>query len=209
MKKKFSLLICAVGLFCTISAKAQIKFGVKGGLDIMNMSFSEDVFDASNQSGWFVGPTIKFSLPLPGLGIDASALYDYRSAKVNVTENSILLEKITVKQQKIAVPVNLRYGWGLGSLVNIYLFGGPQWGINVGDKSFKWNDGSSYSLKKTDLSINLGLGTTLFKHFQVSANYNVACGKSADANLNTNEKDLKNKDKSHNNSWQVALVYYF
>jgi hypothetical protein len=207
MKKIFSIMICAVALLCTNSAEAQIKFGVKGGLDIMNMSFSEDVFDASNQAGWFVGPTMKFSLPLPGLGVDASALYDYRSAKVNPTEKSILWGKMTVKQQRVAIPVNLRYGWGLGSLVNIYLYGGPQWGINVGDKNYKWNDGSSYSLKKSDFSVNLGLGTTLFKHLQVSANYNVACGKSADANFSTIEKNLK--DKSHNNSWQIALAYYF
>ena len=84
---------------------------------------------------------------MAGLGVDASALYDQRSAKV--TSSS---EKETIKQQQIAIPVNLRYTVGLGSLANVIFFAGPQWGINVGDDDFKWNDGSSYSLKKSNFS---------------------------------------------------------
>ncbi len=41
-----------------------------------------------------------------------------------------------VKQQSINIPVNVRYGFGLSSLANIFLFAGPQWGINVGHKNF-------------------------------------------------------------------------
>ncbi|MCH3970036.1 MAG: porin family protein [Prevotella sp.] len=208
MKKFYSVIVCMVALLCTTPTMAQIKYGVKGGLNVTNMSFSENVFDASNRTGWFFGPTMKISLPLPGLGVDASALYDYRSAKVDAKDNTLLSEKVTVKQQQITLPVNLRYGWGLGSMANLYLYAGPQWGINVGNKNFKWEDGSSYSLKNSDFSVNFGFGTTLFKHLQVSANYNVACGKSADADLKTIENNVM-QDKSHNNSWQIALAYYF
>ena len=208
MKKIFSIAICLIALLCATPANAQIKFGLKGGLNVTDMSFSKDVLDASNRAGWFVGPTVKISLPIPGLGVDASVLYDYRSAKVDAKDNSDVSEKVNIKQQQLAIPLNLRYGWGLGSLANIYVFAGPQWGINVGDKHFKWSDGSNYSLKKSDFSVNFGLGTTLFTHLQISANYNVACGKSADVNWETIGKDMV-KYKSHNNSWQVALAYYF
>lgn len=204
MKKLFTMALFAFVLFCAAPANAQTKLGLKGGLNVTNMSFSEDVFDASNQAGWYIGPTIKFTLPLVGLGIDASALYDYRSAKVSAESE----EDVTVKQQQIALPVNLRYGIGLGSLASIYLFAGPQWGINVGDKDFSWKDGSSYSLKKSNFSVNVGLGTTLFTHLQISANYNIACGKSADANLGSVLSSAA-KDKSHNNSWQIGFAYYF
>lgn len=40
------------------------------------MSIDKKVFDSSNQIGFFIGPTLKFSLPLTGLGIDIAALYD-------------------------------------------------------------------------------------------------------------------------------------
>lgn len=209
MKKILSLAFIAIALLFATNANAQVKFGLKGGLNVSSMSFSEDVFNASNRAGWFFGPTVKFSLPVTGLSIDASALYDYRSAKV-ATEVD---EEKTVKQQQIALPVNLRYGIGLGSTASIYFFAGPQWGINVGDKEFKWNSGSSYSLKKSNFSVNVGLGVTALKHLQVSANYNIACGKSADATVLSTGSDVLDvaigKDKSHNNSWQIAVAYYF
>ncbi len=43
-------------------------------------------------------------------------------------------------QKSLNIPVNVRYGFGLSSLANVFVFAGPQWGINVGDKNFKWND---------------------------------------------------------------------
>ena len=48
-------------MFAT-NANAQIKFGLKGGLDVTNMSLSNDVFDASNKTGFFVGPMVKVML---------------------------------------------------------------------------------------------------------------------------------------------------
>nr|MBP7473267.1 porin family protein [Prevotella sp.] len=200
MKIYFRLTLLAIGLLFAGSADAQVGFGIKGGLNVTDMSISNDVFDKSNRAGWFFGPTIKISIPLAGLGVDASALYDQRSAKV--TSSS---EKETIKQQQIAIPVNLRYTVGLGSLANVIFFAGPQWGINVGDDDFKWNDGSSYSLKKSNFSINIGLGATVLKHVQVTANYNIACGKSANLTL---KQAGKNYD-SHNNAWQLGLAYFF
>lgn len=197
-------LVAALCLF-SLAASAQVKFGLKAGLNATSMSFSEDVFDASNRTGWFVGPTLKVSLPLTGLGIDVSALYDYRSAKVSSADAS----RETVKQQQIAIPVNLRYGVGLGSTAGIFVFAGPQWGINVGDKDFKWSQDSSYSLKKSNFSVNVGLGATLLKHLQLSASYNIACGKSADATVTSVGSSVLSRDKSHNNSWQIGLAWFF
>ncbi len=196
---------------CATTASAQVKLGVKGGLNVTNMSFSKDVFDASNKTGFFIGPMVKVTVPIVGLSFDAAALYDQKEADVTYagTDNEYLTEN--VKQKSINIPVNVRYGIGLGSLANVFLFAGPQWGINVGDKDFKWNTGSSYSLKESNFSVNVGAGITLASHLQVSANYNIACGKSADATLS---KALENvskagTDKSRNNSWQIALGYWF
>lgn len=205
MKKFFSLLVVAVSLLAATPASAQVSFGVKGGLNVTDMKLSEDVFDASNQAGWFIGPTIKVALPLTGLSVDGAALYDYRSAKVTAGTGS---EEETIKQQQIAIPVNLRYGIGLGSVASVFAFAGPQWGINVGDKDFNWTSGSSYSLKKSNFSMNVGLGATLAKHLQVTANYNIACGKTADVNL-TKVAEQVSKSKSRNSSWQIGLAYFF
>ena len=211
MKKVLSIVFLVAAMLFAANANAQIKFGLKGGLNVTSMSFSEEVFDASNKTGFFVGPMVKVTVPIVGLSFDAAALYDQKEADVKYTGTEGELGKVNVKQQSINIPVNVRYGFGLSSLANIFLFAGPQWGINVGDKNFKWNESSSYSLKKSNFSVNVGAGVTLLNHLQVSANYNIACGKSADASISKALDAAANagKDKSHNNSWQIALGYWF
>lgn len=211
MKKVLSIVFLVAAMLFAANANAQIKFGLKGGLNVTSMSFSEEVFDASNKTGFFVGPMVKVTVPIVGLSFDAAALYDQKEADVKYTGTEGELGKVNVNQQSINIPVNVRYGFGLSSLANIFLFAGPQWGINVGDKNFKWNESSSYSLKKSNFSVNVGAGVTLLNHLQVSANYNIACGKSADASLSKALDAAANagKDKSHNNSWQIALGYWF
>lgn len=194
-----------VALFTATTASAQVKFGVKGGLNVTDMHLNDEVFDKSNQAGWYIGPTVKVSLPVTGLGVDIAALYDYRSAKVTDPFN----EEVKVKQQSINVPVNLRYGIGLGSLASIIFHAGPQIGFNVGDKNFKWTDTSNYALKKSNFSFNVGLGVSVAKHLEVTGNYNIACGKTADATTVQNVAGTAVKSHSRNNSWQIGLAYYF
>lgn len=204
MKKLFTLVLMAVALLTATTASAQVKFGVKGGLNVTDMHLNDEVFDKSNQAGWYIGPTVKVSLPVTGLGVDIAALYDYRSAKVTDPSN----EEVKVKQQSINVPVNLRYGIGLGSLASIIFHAGPQIGFNVGDKNFKWTDTSNYALKKSNFSFNVGLGVSVAKHLEVTGNYNIACGKTADATVQ-NVAGTAVKSHSRNNSWQIGLAYYF
>ena len=134
MKRILTFIAVALALLTTVPAQAQLKFGLKGGVNVTNMSFSSDVLDASNRAGFFVGPTVKFTLPIVGLGIDASALYDQREGKVKLAYKDVESEN-TVKQQQVVVPINLRYGVGLGSMASVFFFAGPQFGFNVGDKT--------------------------------------------------------------------------
>ena len=66
MKKILSLVFMVAAMLYATSANAQIKFGLKGGLDVTNMSLSNDVFDASNRAGFFVGPMVKVTVPIFG-----------------------------------------------------------------------------------------------------------------------------------------------
>lgn len=201
------LLVMIVTMTAANNASAQIKFGLKGGVNVTDMSLSSNVFDASNRTGFFVGPTIKVQLPLVGLGIDASALYDQREAKIKVGNTTT---KETLRSQAINVPINLRYGWGLSSLANIFLFAGPQFGFNVGDKDQKIDEKSTWSVKNSNFSLNFGAGVTLLSHLQLTANYNVVCGKTSDATITEGIEQLTNKEvRSRANAWQIALAYYF
>lgn len=236
MKKLFVILLGVFALGAATPAQAQVKFGVKGGLNVMNMTFTKDIFDASNKTGFFIGPMVKVSLPL-GFSVDAAALYDQKSADVKyeytevmyvdkTTDGSFLLSPSVdvvyqkssgvakVKQQSINVPVNLRYAVGLGSMANMFFFAGPQWGFNIGHKNYDTSfsngqeDHNFFSFKNSNFSINVGLGATLLKHLQVSANYNIACGKTADISYGKALESIA-KARSRSNCWQIALGYWF
>ena len=206
MKKLLSFAFLTLGLFVSTSANAQgVKFGVKGGLNVTDMHLDSKLLNNSNCVGGFIGPTVKFTLPIIGFGVDASALYDYREAKVTDLAN----QEKSVKQEQISIPVNARYSIGLGSTASAFLFAGPQWSINIGDKDFEWTKGSSYSFKDSNFSVNAGLGITLMDHLQISANYNIAMGKTADVKARKLLTDLPEKAKSRTNSWQIAVAYFF
>lgn len=207
MKKIFSLAIFAIALMVAMPANAQ-KFGLKAGLNVTNMSLSSKVLDADNQCGFFVGPTVKFSLPLVGLGVDVAALYDQRSAKpeVEVMNGLEVTSAESMKTQSIQIPINLRYSVGLGSSLSGYIFAGPQFGFNVGDKEKHLNFGD-WKLKTSNFSVNVGLGFTIMKHLQISGNYNIACGTTGEIDFNSVTTGLKNKAKA--NAWQIAAAYYF
>ena len=212
MSKFFTAaIVAATMLFATSSAQAQVKFGLKGGLNVTNMSLNSEVFDADNQTGFFIGPTVKFTLPIVGLGIDASALYDQRDAKITKDDDASVESKI--KNQSINIPINLRYGVGLGSTASVYLFAGPQFGFNVGDKNQSlFDDAAQWRLKSSTLSVNVGLGAMLLSHLQISANYNIACGKTGETTVSSALGELAQsaaKKRGRANAWQIGLAYYF
>lgn len=213
MKKIFTTAVLAAAmLFSANSAEAQVKFGIKGGLNVTSMSLDSKVLDAENRAGFFIGPTLKFTLPVVGLGIDASALYDQREAKAKAEVEGAEVES-NFKTQSVNIPINVRYGFGLGNTASIFLFAGPQFGFNVGDKNQSiFKDMGEWRLKSSTFSVNVGVGAMLLSHLQLSANYNIACGKTGDMTvskaLGETGQNLFSKN-GRTNAWQIGLAYYF
>ena len=203
-------MVLAASLLPMSEADAQVKFGVKGGWNLSSLKLNDDMFTSDNKNGFFIGPMMKVSLPLTGLGFDVSALYNQREAKMHYADDVVggdLSRRTTIKQKTIDVPVNLRYSIGLASMANVYFFGGPQWSINVGDENFKWDEASSYSLKKNTLSFNIGAGLTFLQHIQASVNYNIEASKSG--KMEIERLDDGDWVKGRNHTWQVSLGYWF
>ncbi len=192
-------------MMAAIPSVAQVKFGVKGGLNVTKMSVSSEVYSADNNNGFFIGPTVKFTLPIVGLGIDAAALYDERKGSLVRFDN----KSEDVKFKSINVPVNLRWNIGLGSLAGIYLAAGPQFGFALGDFGDAW-DSSFYKKENMNVSINLGAGLSLLKHLELGFTYNIQTKDSyaitedwAGGNLGRQVTDIKT------NAWQISAAYYF
>lgn len=207
MKKLFTLIVLVAATYFAVPANAQLKFGIKGGLNITDMSLSNDVFETSNRTGFFIGPTIKFTLPIVGLGIDASALYDQREGEVNVEAEDNTLVSTRLKQKSINIPINLRYDIGLGSLAAVYLAAGPQFGFNVGDKNQSlYKDVAEWRLNTSNFSVNVGAGVMLLGHLQVGANYNIVCGKTGEITVLDGAESVL---RGRSNTWQISAAYYF
>ena len=217
--KKFLSSLVLLTVLAVMPAKAQFSFGVKGGLNLSSMSFNKDGMEdaVKNNAGWFVGPSVKFSLPVLPLTFDASALYDQKKSEI---------EGEDIKQQSILVPINVRYNIGLSSLASVYVAAGPQFGFNVGDTDFSWNISdmttqatNKFQLKKSTLSLNLGAGVTVIKHLEVGFAYNLALGNTADASAIGIAGDVLSDaasnalgaitGKSKNNTWTVSAAFYF
>lgn len=207
MKKLLTLIVLVAATCFAVPANAQLKFGVKGGLNITDMSLSNDVFETSNRTGFFIGPTIKFTLPIVGLGIDASALYDQREGEVNVEADDNTVVSTRLKQKSINIPINLRYDIGLGSLAAVYLAAGPQFGFNIGDKNQSlYKDVAEWRLNTSNFSVNVGAGVMLLGHLQVGANYNIVCGKTGEITLLDGAESVL---RGRSNTWQISAAYYF
>ena len=195
MKKALRLFVIAAALLMTLPTMAQFQYGIRGGANLVNMKMDGGNWDKSNRAGFYVGPTAKFTVPIIGLSLDASALYDQKTAEI---------EGQSIKAQSIDIPINVRYGIGASSLANVFVFAGPQFGFNIASDKKLYDSAKDWTWKSSTVSVNVGLGCTLLNHLEVKANYNIACGK------NVEYVDYDGELTSAKfNSWQLGLAYYF
>ena len=199
MKKIFGALIVVLCMGMALPAQAQIHFGVKGGLNLSKASFSnvEDNFKKDNFTGFFIGPMAEFKIPVVGLGVDASLLFSQRGIKISKDG-----DEVSVKQNGIDIPVNLKYNIGLGSLVGIYFAAGPDFYFDLSkDKTF---EDVKFNKRTAQVGLNIGAGVKLLSHLQVGANYNIPLSKTA--KLQFEDQELATyKTKT----WQVSVAYIF
>lgn len=190
MKKITCMAVMAMMLLAAVPAQAQFSWGIKGGVNLVNNDFSalkgmtkEDVMNQDNYTGFFIGPKAEVRIPILGFGLEAAALYSQKGMTIGDNE--------TFKQNSFLIPLNVKYAFGLGNFANVFIAAGPEFGFNMGETSKVINDIvvengvangdiKAYVLEKSTLSINVGVGATLFNHLQVGVNYNMPWGKTAE-----------------------------
>ncbi len=208
------------------SASAQIKLGVKAGVDLMQLSNDKEFIDAKYRSGFHLGPTIKVDIPSTSFGADISLILDQRSAEVTSYQSNmdymsdffepgnIVAERKTDKLtcRTLNIPLNIRFYVLDLKALDVFVKAGPQLTTYLGDKKviegvtdFKdeWADSEYY--------LNLGGGFTISKQLEVSANCNIFCGKTKDAKLSDTFEQAKQAVK-HNVkklAWQISAAWYF
>ena len=107
MKKMMKMAVLAAALTLSANASAQLKFGLKGGINTSEVSVNDDVWKTDNRLGFFIGPTVKFTLPIVGMGMDISALYEKRESKMKSEDGklgSVVSREQLAKKDKEIVP---------------------------------------------------------------------------------------------------------
>lgn len=188
------------------AAKAQVRFGVVGGLNVSKLSFDKDKYlDSENRSGWFVGPKVWLKVPLVGLGVNAALEYNQRRLYGEVKHTDGEASK-SEYYKSLEIPVNVRYSIGLASVASVFAETGPQFGFTVGDKT----PSDVIKFKSSNVTWNVGLGVRLVNHLEIAAAYNIALsnfGKIYVPNVSALTNNAKSDFKS--NSWQVSAAYLF
>lgn len=174
MKRIINVLLVVVCIAMAMPAQAQFNWGVKGGLNLSKASFSGSDFKSDNYTGFFIGPMAEFTIPIAGLGVDGAVLYSQKGIKFGDDDVNE-----TLKQKSIEIPINLKYNIGLGRLLGVFIAAGPQFGFDLNSDEWKFYT-EEFSFKKSNFSINVGVGAKLINHLQIGINYNIPLGKTAE-----------------------------
>lgn len=194
MRKSFLLPI--LGLFLSAVAgcgvaSAQVRFGIKGGLNLANNRISDlanhklaDFVSPDMYAGFFVGP--KLDIPLgAGFRIDVGALYSQNGTSLADHSNYL--------RRAIAVPLNIGWGLQFGNGYRIGFLIGPEWNVCINRDmesvtlSSDQQNIIQYVFSRSIININAGLEIQLFNFLQLGANYVIPCTKSATMNVDNAE----------------------
>lgn len=211
MKKLVVVLMMAMLMISP--ANAQVRLGIKGGMNLSKLTFDKDVVSSNNRAGFFVGPIFYVDLPfLPGFGFDLAAIYDRKGTTMTaVIDDQKIEEKGYV--QFLDVPIDINYKISFTRGFAIYGSTGPQFSFNLKQDDFKTiiDQRATYKIKDSNFSWNVGFGIEVIRHFRLGYNYNIALGDWAEVKEDLTEtvyQGLKN-DKMKGSSHQVYLVYIF
>ena len=198
MKKILNTLMLAIGLLLmAMPADAQVRFGVKGGVNLTQVETNLKAIK-DNSTGYFIGPMIEATIPGIGLGVDGAIMYAQRG-------------KDELKMEGVEVPLNLKLTIGAGSSLSIFLAAGPDFFLNLKDIDLgaidATIDGYKAKEKKAQVGLNLGGGVKLMQHLQLGLNYMIPLG---DSFSFKKAADAVGEDESFKyKNWQLSLAYIF
>ncbi len=200
IKRIMAVVVACVAI--AVPASAQLAFGIKAGLNVDDMSYSSDVVEKiyDDHVGWNVGVMAEFSLPILGLGVDASVLYANR--KVDYADKNLSYIDIPINLKwKINVPV-------VAKIVKPYIATGPSFSFLANKDAIK----AAWESQSVDVDWNLGIGVELFSHLQIGASYGWGLTntiKKVEGYTGTDFGDgLVNID-GKSNCWTVSAAYLF
>jgi hypothetical protein len=197
MKK---IIVILAVLIVAINADAQIKLGIKAGLNVSDMSFSnrkgigENLDNLyANRTGWHLGMAMKVKIPAFSLIVLQPELL-FSTKGFNGEGNR---EKLRLNY--IEIPINLQCGFELGK-VRPYAELSPYFSYLIGSNK------ALDALNSWDGGVGLGVGIDIWK-LQISGKYMWGFGKVGDV-VTIDDNGAPSSGSVRNRSIQISLGYF-
>jgi hypothetical protein len=158
MKRILTVVLAAV-MLTSISASAQVKWGVTGGLNFNTSKFTE--VEVKAKTGWSAGATMLVDLPL-GFSIQPSLLYHQKGAN--------LTDELSQTMGYLELPVSLQWGPDL-LIFRPFLDATPYVGYALSTSSSKVDLKGWKNKERFEYGLGLGAGLNVWK-LQLIARYN-------------------------------------
>ncbi|MBL1008594.1 MAG: PorT family protein [Escherichia coli] len=220
MKK---IIIAAVCAFCALTASAQrassssssffstekvdggVQFGIRGGLNVAGMDYTEDNVTVStdNRANWHVG--IIADIPMmESLYVQTGLYLQNKGYKEKEGDN-----ELTANPMYLEIPVLASYRYNFSDAAQLQINVGPYFAYGVGGK-IKETDGDDEDkvdffsedggAKNFDCGLQIGAGLTIAKNYYIGAAYEFGF-----TNIAKNSGDGKLKNKN----WMFSVGYNF
>jgi hypothetical protein len=201
---KTAILLASV-LFLTISTQAQVKFGVKAGLNTSTLSGMDGLYETASANvnvksrlGFHGGLVAQLNLP-SNLFLQPELLFSIQGDKESYegeTETSAL--------NYIQLPIYAGYKFDAGLGLNIIFGVGPYfaYGISATDDAF------DELFKRFDAGIS-ALGGVQFNQFQITVGYDLGLVDICDVNGWETAKDLAGLSSISNRNLKVSVACFF
>jgi hypothetical protein len=167
--KKLTVSLLALMLIATITVKAQVSLGVKGGLNMSNL-YGDELTDKNVKFGFNIGLAADYEFQ-PDMAIQTGLFFSSKGAKVTREYNSVSGE-FKQNLNYLQLPVHFAYKYEVMPATRLVFHAGPYIAYGVGGKS-EITSGSvsitndkvfgdeDYQYKPFDAGLGLGVGAEL------------------------------------------------
>ena len=199
MKRMKWILAAAVMLVATTTAQAQCRFGVKGGLNIASVSFDRSVLGSDNITGFHIGPTLEWTVPILGIGVDGAVLYSQRGFGVGGE---------SLRSNYIDVPVNAKFKFSV-PMISPFVAAGPYASFRVsGNKA--WDIAgqviNQVEAKNFAAGLNFTAGAEVMNMVQVGLTYSLGLTDNYKA---FDRRNVMSYTGGKPHTWMVSATVFF
>ncbi|MBO8484257.1 MAG: PorT family protein [Bacteroidetes bacterium] len=202
MKKIYIILAAAVLFMCLPTRADAQHFGVKAGVN-----FSDPKADVKTNMGYQAGIAVQCDLPL-WFSIQPELLFHVKGGQASASSDA---GSRAFGLGYLEIPVNIQWGPRFSDdRFRIFVQGSPFIGYAI-SKDMKNAKGEAYDWKninRFEYGLGAGLGIQLWRHFQITGQYNWSLGNLVNSGF-AEDEFKKVFDESNFSGYTISLAIIF